>query len=96
MEGYSTCLDPTKPDFTLAVGGGWEMNTGAFSVKKTAKPLLEKWVEVFKEDPDRFAYFQSGEQQGESILNAGCGVYGTVYYMKADAFRVLFDLLHLW
>jgi hypothetical protein len=68
MEGYSTCLDPEKPDHTLAVGGGWEMNTGAFAVKRSAKPLLEKWVEVFKEDPDRFAYFQSGEQQGKANL----------------------------
>lgn len=64
MEGYSTSLNPDTPDKILAVGSGWEMNTGAFAVKKSTKPLLEKWVEIFKKEPEKFAEFQSGEQQG--------------------------------
>lgn len=107
MEGYSTCLDPTKPDHTLAVGGGWEMNTGAFAVKRSAKILLEKWVEVFKEDPDRFAYFQSGEQQGMSSKIHFCIAFSymcvcsrvcmnsTDFYSLCQCFRVLYRSVHV-
>ena len=65
MEGYSTSMDPDKPRTNvLATGSGWEMNTGAFAVKKSSIPLMQRWVDVFHEDPARFKYFQSGEQQG--------------------------------
>ena len=65
MEGYSTNLNPNKPmSYVLATGAGWEMNTGAFAVKRSTAPLLLKWVECFKNEPSRFEYFQSGEQQG--------------------------------
>jgi hypothetical protein len=61
-------MDPKTPGKTLAVGGGWEMNTGAWAVKKSTSPLLEKWVEKFKNDPKSFEFFQSGEQQGKSLF----------------------------
>lgn len=64
MEGYSTHLDPARYMDILAVGDGWEMNTGAFAVRRRAMPLLQKWVRIFGSEPERFVSYQSGEQQG--------------------------------
>lgn len=62
MEGYSTSLtDPLKG--TPAVGMGWEINTGVFATRKSSRGLLEKWIEAFRDSPELFHDFESGEQQ---------------------------------
>lgn len=67
MEGYTTSLIPANHHISLAIGSGWEMNTGGFAVKKSTAPLLEKWVSNFKENPERYLEYQSGEQQGYKL-----------------------------
>ena len=66
MEGYSSPLAGTT-DFA-AVGRGWEMNTGMFAIKKSAAPLLRKWIDTFVERRDIFIEAESGEQQGRFLV----------------------------
>jgi hypothetical protein len=48
-----------------ALGGGWQANSGAFAVKKDSIPLLELWLNIFKEEFDALVDTQCAEQQGE-------------------------------
>ena len=48
-----------------AVGGGWQVNTGAFAVKKGSVPLLELWLKIFKDEYKALAHSQCAEQQGK-------------------------------
>jgi hypothetical protein len=67
MEGYSAPISGTKGKYP-AVGRGWEMNTGMFAVKKSSAPLLQKWIDVFKQNSHIFSTVESGEQQGCEML----------------------------
>jgi len=62
MEGYSMgSSDPFRP--TPAVGQGWEMNTGVLAVRRSSRGIVERWVEVFRDEHALFSDFESGEQQ---------------------------------
>jgi hypothetical protein len=61
MEGYSSPLKDGKS--FPAVGRGWEMNTGMFALRKSAAPLMQKWIDEFVRNADVFVEAESGEQQ---------------------------------
>jgi hypothetical protein len=48
-----------------SVGSGFEINTGAFAVRRRAAGLLVEWLNVFMSDYQRMRYFLTGEQQGK-------------------------------
>ena len=52
---------------TPAMGMGWEINTGMIAVRKSSRGLLEKWVQLFREEHQLFSDFESGEQQGVQL-----------------------------
>lgn len=47
-----------------SIGAGFEVNTGVFAIKRSARGLLVKWLEVFMGDFERMMFFLTGEQQG--------------------------------
>jgi hypothetical protein len=63
MEGYSSPLKDGKS--YPAVGRGWEMNTGMFAIKRSAAPLMQRWIDEFVKNADVFVEAESGEQQCE-------------------------------
>ena len=58
FEGYAVGPRPTP-----AVGGGYEMNTGVFSVRAQAYGLLQSWLHNFKLDVKHYLQYSSIDQQ---------------------------------
>lgn len=59
FEGFAIGPRPTP-----VAGDGWEINTGAFTIKRSAKPLLHKWLEVIKTEWKTIGQYLSGDQPG--------------------------------
>ena len=76
MEGWGMS---TNGDAHLAVGHGWEVNTGSFAVRRSASGLLRTWLKIFKDHQDKFTHFLTGEQQGIAVY--ACIHIHTIYPM---------------